>query len=154
MSRKGKRKKPKASPQTGLVLRRPEGLTVVRPSTLAKANYVSGAFGPRPQQIIVVGAMAKPKKKTKRKMTAKQLKYFGGGRKKRKKSASSSSSSSSSKRRKKAAKKSSMSTGERRARIQLLKAKGYRVKTLRLPGGAELVLKSKKPFVCSKAFCS
>lgn len=38
---------------------------------------------------------------------------------------------------------------ESKARVRQLRAAGYRVKIVNLPNGDRVVLKSKRPFVCS-----
>jgi hypothetical protein len=46
------------------------------------------------------------------------------------------------------------SWNEHQARVAHLRALGYRVKIITLPNGDRVVLKSKKPFVCSSSFCT
>jgi hypothetical protein len=44
--------------------------------------------------------------------------------------------------------------GEHRDRVKQLRKQGYRVKVLKLPNGARLVLKSRKAFVCRANHCT
>jgi len=47
-----------------------------------------------------------------------------------------------------------LTAAQSRARIKKLRTMGYKVKTVTLPNGDRVILKSRKRFVCTKSHCA